>query len=254
LRSGTIITVAEDVPSDISYNPAAGDWWIHVQANDDAEGLYVEASNFPVSSSDWQLRIRDAAGEVVFGPAGEGISPLEGVGSTDIFRLEADPGAEVTPASNDYDDGADISTFGAPNRWGNQEMAELRTVEPVPSSITVLDPNGGEALVCGDFVTIRWKSEEVVEPVLIEFSVDRGETWSEVYPPNVGNRGQYRWLVPAVDSDACLIRISSATRPAVYDVSDATFTIFQCPLAADLTGDCMVNFFDLAIMASFWAQ
>lgn len=75
LRSGTIITVSVDVPSDISYNPEAGDWWINVQANNNANGQYIEASNFPVSSDNWQLRIRNASGAVVFGPAGEGVSP-----------------------------------------------------------------------------------------------------------------------------------------------------------------------------------
>lgn len=28
---------------------------------------------------DWQFRIRDAGGDVVFGPAGEGISPASGI-------------------------------------------------------------------------------------------------------------------------------------------------------------------------------
>src|SRR4030042_693320 len=72
LRSGKIITVVGDVPGAISYDPAAGDWWINVQAHNDADGKYIEASSFPVSSSNWQLRIRNVAGAVVFGPAGEG--------------------------------------------------------------------------------------------------------------------------------------------------------------------------------------
>ena len=254
LRSGTIITVAEDVPSDISYNPAAGDWWINVQANNDADGQYIEASNFPVSSSDWQLRIRDAAGEIVFGPAGEGISPLNGIGDTEVFRLEADPSAEITPESNDYDDGAEISTFGAVNRWGSQDMVDLRTVDPVPGSITVLDPNGGEALACGDFVTVRWESEGIAEQVLVEFSVDGGLTWWGVYPPNVGNSGEYRWQVPAVDTDAALIRVASASEPAVYDVSNAPFTIICSELVADLTHDGFVDFFDFAVLAKVWMQ
>ena len=254
LRAGTVITVAEDVASDISYNPAAGDWWINVQANDDAEAEYIEASSFPVSSDDWQLRIRDGGGVIVYGPAGEGISPDSGVGATEVFRLERDPDAFVVPGAKDYDDGDDFSTFGAANRWGKQNFEELRTVDPLPASLALLSPNGLEVLATGDFMTIRWDSEGVVEAVLVEFSVDGGGTWSRVYPPNVGNRGQYRWLVPAVDSDECLVRVSSTTRPAVHDVSDATFTIFQCPIAADLTGDCIVNFFDLAVMASFWAQ
>lgn len=34
LRAGTILTVAEDQPTDVSYNPAGGDWTINVQAID----------------------------------------------------------------------------------------------------------------------------------------------------------------------------------------------------------------------------
>ena len=126
LRAGTIITVSEDVPSDVSYNPAAGDWWINVQANNNGDGLYIEKSSFPVGSTNWQLRIRDKAGQVIFGPAGEGISPASGVSGTEIFRLEDDPDATVVANSTDYDDGADFSTFGSPNRWAKQGLGKLR--------------------------------------------------------------------------------------------------------------------------------
>ena len=254
LRSGTIITISEDVPSDVSYDPAAGDWWINVRANDDADGLYIEASSFPVTSNDWQLCIRDASDAIVYGPAGEGVGPASGVSATEVARLEANPSASIRPNSNDYDDGADFSTFGAPNRWGVQAFKDLRTVASAPASISVSSPDGLEVLATGDFATIRWDSEGVVEAVLIEFSLDNGDTWSTVYPPNIGNSGQYRWLVPAVDSDQCLVRVSSSTRPGVHDVSAVAFSIVQCPLAADLTGDCIVNFFDLALMASSWLQ
>jgi len=142
LRSGTIITVSEDLESDISYNPAAGDWWINVQANDDADGLYIEASGFPVSNDDWQLRIRNAGGAVIFGPAGEGVSPPSGVSNTEIFRLEANPNASITANSADYDDGRNLSTFSSPNRWGLQDFNQLRSVAAEPSTLTLLSPNG----------------------------------------------------------------------------------------------------------------
>lgn len=232
LRSGTIITVAEDVPSDVSYNPAAGDWWINVQAHNDADGLYIEASSFPVSSDDWQLRIRDAAGAVVFGPAGEGISPVSGISSTEVFRLEANPDDTITPYSNDYDDASDFSTFGAPNRWGVQNFRNLRTVELEPASIAAIGPNGAELLVAGSVVPVQWESEGAVEQVLVEFSFDGGASWMGVFPANVGNTGQYEWTVPAVDSEQCLIRVSSATQLSVYDTSDEPFTIFT-PLSPD---------------------
>ena len=201
LRAGTIITVAEDVPSDISYNPAAGDWWINVRANTNGDGLYIQKSSFPVSSKNWQLRIRNAAGEVVFGPAGEGVSPATGIGGTEVFRLEDDPSATIVANSPDYDDGDDFSTFGAPNRWGAQEFGELRPIiAPAAASIKLLAPNGGEAFAMGDIETIRWQSSGITGPVRVELSINNGYSWTEVYPPNVGNTGSYKWLVPIVSA------------------------------------------------------
>ncbi len=244
LRAGTIITISEDVPSDISYNPAAGDWWINVQANNNGDGLYIEKSNFPVSSNNWQLRIRDKAGQVVFGPAGEGISPASGVSGTEIFRLEADPDATITANSTKYDDGADFSTFGSPNRWGSQGLGKLREVvtPATGASLKVLAPNGGEALAMGDIVDIKWESTSVSEPVCVEFSLDNGHSWNEVFPRNTGNTGSYKWLVPLVDAPKALVRVSSTTRPSVFDVSDAAFTIISSPLAS-----AMVDFFGFSL-------
>jgi len=240
LRAGTIITVAEDVPSDISYNPAAGDWWINVQANDKAEGLYITAKSFKVTSNNWQLTIRNAAGEKVFGPAGEGVMPTNGISSTEIFRLEDDPGPNIARDCNDYDDGADFSTFGAPNRWGAQDFNDLRSsakITPAAGTIEVLSPNTADAVDAGDIMTVQWKSTGITETVLVEFSIDDGVSWLPVYPPNVGNTGQYKWLVPLVDSDLCLIRVSSSTRPAVSDESDEPFVIVQSIPVLGLTGD-----------------
>lgn len=126
LRSGTIITVSTKVPSDISYEPAKGDWWINVQAHENADGLYIDKTSFPTSANNWQLKIRNKTGAVAFGPAGEGISPSTGIGRFEVFRLKDDPSETVTPNSTEYDDGDDFSTFGAPNRWGVQKFGKLR--------------------------------------------------------------------------------------------------------------------------------
>ncbi len=254
LRSGTIITVSEDVPSDISYNPAAGDWWINVQANGDANGAYITASNFTASKDNWQLRIRDANGTVKFGPAGEGVSPASGISGTEIFRLKADPSASITPASSDYDDGHDLSTFGAPNRWGQQSFNQLRTVVAQPSSLTLLSPNGSEVIMGGTIYLIAWQTTGTVADVTIEFSIDNGQAWSAVFPDTIGNAGSYEWLVPIVDSAQCLVRVVNTADLAVFDTSNAVFTIYECPLEGDLDGNCSVDFYDFSILASDWLQ
>lgn len=255
LRGGTIITVSEDLESDISYNPAAGDWWINVQANNNASGLYIGVSNFPVSNDDWQLRIRNAGGAVIFGPAGEGVIPDgPGVSNIEIFLLEANPSAAITPTSNDYDDSKKLSTFGAPNRWGLQNFNQLRSVAAEPSTITLLSPNGLEIIMGSTTQTITWENQGTIDSVLIEFSVDNGDTWTEVYPPNVGNTGSYDWLVPIVDSEQCRVRITNTANLAVYDSSNAAFSIYECQLAGDMTGDCVIDMNDFAVMALNWLQ
>jgi hypothetical protein len=251
IRSGTIITVSEDVPSDIGYNPAAGDWWINVQANDGADGLYIEASSFPVGSTNWQLRIRNAAGAVVFGPAGEGVSPASGVGGDEVFKLEANPTAATVAASPDYDGGKNLSTFGSPNQWGMQNLNALRTIASAPSTLTLLTPNGSEMLKGGDVCDILWSS---VAAVLVEFSIDNGLSWSPVYPPNAGNTGTYSWLVPRVNAEACLVRITNTDNSTVFDLSNAVFTIYQCGVEGDVTGDCLIDLNDLATMAASWLE
>jgi hypothetical protein len=254
LRSGTIITVSEDVPSDISYNPAAGDWWINVQANNNANGAYITASNFAVSNSDWQLRIRNAVGVVIFGPAGEGISPTSGISDTEIFRLKADPSASITPASADYGDGHELSTFGAPNHWGLQGFNLLRTVVAQPSGLTLVSPNGSNTIKAGAVWPVTWQTQGTIAGVTIELSIDNGLSWSAVFPDNLGNTGTYNWLVPMVDSQQCLVRVVNTADFTIFDASNAVFTIYQCPLEGDIDDDCAVDFYDLAILASDWLQ
>ncbi len=253
LRAGTIITVAQDVPSDVSYDPAAGDWWINVQAKTGGDGKYISARSFDVGNKDWRLRIRNVAAATVFGPAGEGISPLTGVGTTEVFQLRADPSAAIEGDSPQYDTNSRYSTFGAPNRWGGQDFNDLRPVlDPEPASITVLAPNGGEAFTSGQVVTVRWQSEGIAETVLVEFSIDDGFSWTPVYPPNVGNTGQYKWLVPLVNSTKAMIRVSSSNRPAVAATSANTFSIVASTPVADLANDGWLDFSAVARWAAAW--
>jgi hypothetical protein len=113
LRAGTLLTISEELPSDVSFDQTLGDWWINLQAADGAGGQYITAQDFEVSNDNWQLTIKDAADQIVFGPVGEGIQPVSGVGSDEIFKLEEDPTPYLTPFA-EYNDGTS-STFGAPN-------------------------------------------------------------------------------------------------------------------------------------------
>jgi hypothetical protein len=144
LRAGTLITLietsdggAEDIvtATDLSYDPAAGDWWINVATTEEVAkgdaGVVTTVTNdgvageFSVGNRDWTLTIFDASGTLVFGPAGEGATWGDGVNGSEGGSLEGPMGDNdalatleswqaITPESPYYDDTSSTS-FGAPN-------------------------------------------------------------------------------------------------------------------------------------------
>ncbi len=140
LRAGTIITVAEEVADDPSYDPTADDWWFNVQAGTGGSGTYISATDFDVSRNDTTIEIRAADGTSIFGPAGEPIADV-GVNDREVFRLEEAPSDLITPLSDAYQDGTD-SSFGAPNRFAEgtqtQDFSRLRAGLP---GVDIFDPN-----------------------------------------------------------------------------------------------------------------
>ena len=151
LRSGTIITIRRDdagfaaMPSDTSFNPSGGDWWIHVNVAD--VSLVTSTTSpvgtpFTVDNDNWRMRIRDDSSVLVQGYVGEGQVATGwtggGLGSDEVGKLEQNPSA----IPSNYRDGSS-STFGAPNRWTTasvpfeQDFTLLRAAVPEPSSIVL---------------------------------------------------------------------------------------------------------------------
>jgi len=123
-----------------------------------------------------------------------------------------------------------------------------------PGSLTLTSPNGGEVLKTATMHTITWEMEGNITNVWIEYSTDNGAGWNPVAPPNQGNTGSYEWLVPVATSQECLVRVRTSLAMQIADHSDAPFTVYVCPLSGDVTGDCVVDLADLAVIASQWLQ
>ncbi len=135
------------------------------------------------------------------------------------------------------------------------------TVTPKP---VVLSPNGGENLTAASSYNIAWKIQEGAEldTVTIEYSIDNGTNWQTI--DSIVNTGspqdgpaQYTWNpLPVADSNQCLIRAGDPLDVTISDISDDTFTIFQCnkQLTGDLNNDCYVDFLDFAMFASDWLE
>ena len=88
--------------------------------------------------------------------------------------------------------------------------------------IQVREPNGGEILSASDVFTIEWQSLNI-EDVLIHYSSNLTD-WR--YQATVrGSESRYYWTVPNISSGVTKIKVSDRSDSAVYDESNAYFTI-----------------------------
>ncbi|NPV12108.1 MAG: T9SS type A sorting domain-containing protein [Ignavibacteria bacterium] len=119
------------------------------------------------------------------------------------------------------------SSQGVPHRLFGYKIHEFG---PIPGTVTVLSPNGGEKYYRGQWQLIVWKSYEFDNRVKIKVSSDGGNTYMEL-ASNVPNNGVFAVQVP---NDASLgnqykIRIESQSDPTKYDETDGTFEVAAAP-------------------------
>ena len=153
LRSGTILTVATDLASDVSYDPAAGDWWINLRAGASGDGLYISNVSFSVSQNSTQITVKDASGAVVFGPAGEGIAPPSGIGNDEVWKLEENPTPQTTAYAS-YHDGTS-SSFGSPNLWnGGISVQDFGALRQTVAGLCSTNADCADANPCTDNVCV----------------------------------------------------------------------------------------------------
>jgi PcRGLX-like protein central beta sandwich domain/PcRGLX-like N-terminal RIFT barrel domain len=127
-----------------------------------------------------------------------------------------------TPGVIDWEDS---EFWSKPSGQAMKNLLHAVTIinQSAASGITLTSPNGGETLLIGSSYPITWASTGSVGAVKIEWSSNNGGTWSTV-SATTANSGSFLWLVSALPSTECLIRIIEVGG-SVFDISDASFTI-----------------------------
>jgi uncharacterized repeat protein (TIGR03803 family) len=151
-----------------------------------------------------------------------------------IFRIEAD-GSQFSllhKFAGGADDGAypygslilsGLNFYGMTRNGGDSDAGVIFSL-PLPSSLTVTSPNGGETWVIGASQDITWSSTGTVENVDIDYSTDDGSSWTSV-AVGTENDGSFTWTVPDSPSSTCLVRVTSTASPDITDSSDDVFAI-----------------------------
>ena len=95
----------------------------------------------------------------------------------------------------------------------------------IEGDIVLTTPNGDEIWQVGSTQQITWTYIDVTN-VKLEYSINDGETWSEIVSSVAASSGLYNWNIPDVSpSNLCFVRISDISNPDIQDVSDDHFSI-----------------------------
>lgn len=92
-------------------------------------------------------------------------------------------------------------------------------------SFELLSPNGGEKLAAGTMQKISWNNLGAVSNARLEFSMDDFKNDISLIEASHPNTGSYEWTVPGVTGVTARVRISDASHPEAFDLSDGVFKI-----------------------------
>ncbi len=104
------------------------------------------------------------------------------------------------------------------------DIFEIRN--PLSKSISIMSPNGGEYFFAGKAYPIVWESE-LISNVDLDYSTDNGSTWKNIINNFDDASKKYDWIVPTVNSENCLIRITESGNKNISSQSPNTFIISE---------------------------
>lgn len=112
------------------------------------------------------------------------------------------------------------------------------------NTVTVLTPNGGEAIPSGSTHTIWWGAPPEAVNFDLLYSVDNGSTWVNIANNVAGT--SYNWVVPIPRSNLneCLVQVigyDSSGGVVGEDISDATFTIEVVKVTSPNGGETLTS-------------
>ncbi|MFN4854531.1 MAG: PKD domain-containing protein [Bacteroidota bacterium] len=104
------------------------------------------------------------------------------------------------------------------------------TITGTNQSVLLNAPNGGENYQVGTGIYINWIQNSVF-PVDIFYSYDGGFNYDLIVSNynSASTTGSFYWIVPNTPAFSCLMKIQSSNNAAIFDLSDAAFTISTAP-------------------------
>ncbi|MBI3194222.1 MAG: hypothetical protein HYZ34_07130, partial [Ignavibacteriae bacterium] len=221
-------TLPDRYPNDITVAPSNSDV-AYIAFGGFGTGHFYKTTNGGTSWTDITGSLPDVPGTAVM------VDPLN---SNTVFAgndigvfISTDGGTTWNNFSDGLPDAILVSdvTYSPSNRvlrvatHGNGVFE--RKLPSLFPAVLLNSPNGNELWEATSSQTIEWSSF-VTSSVKLEYSTDNGSSWVTIAENVSSTPPSYSWNVPTTLTTSALIKISSTGNPAVFDLSDATFTIY----------------------------
>jgi len=107
-----------------------------------------------------------------------------------------------------------------------QNLSPTFTIQALPSSGTILTPNGGENLFSTNNYNITWNvsGTNIVD---LEYTSDGGINWIPIAQNLASTPSNYTWNLPSLNSSNAKVRLKNAINGLVLDESNNAFSIMQ---------------------------
>lgn len=112
------------------------------------------------------------------------------------------------------------------NNSNNADTSDAVFTIATPATLSLLNPNGGNALIANTGYNVDWNSTGIANLDLF-YSTDGGSTWTNIVYDYVATNNPYAWTVPNVSSATCLVYITGVDGlgNTLSDTSDSFFSI-----------------------------
>lgn len=109
-------------------------------------------------------------------------------------------------------------------------------VYQLPGEISLLQPQGGESYCTGDTLTAIWTAEDV-DFVNLYYSVDSGQTYTEIELNRLASDSVFQWVLPdsLMPSNDYFFKVVSDQYPSLFRENELPFAIYQKPATPMLT-------------------
>ncbi|MBI9019293.1 MAG: hypothetical protein JEZ07_18730 [Phycisphaerae bacterium] len=239
IKLGAIGKSTNEMKKQVTFTEAGWDF-VGEQENGADDIWYLPWESYPIFALNIEVVLKSQNGGQFYLSGTEQEIRWETFGDIDTILIEystdnGDNWSSISPANigntgsyfwqvpYEISDQCLIRVSDADNPGVNDASDAVFSISP--STAVLIHPNGNESFMTGIPVPVIWETNGIIENISIEYSTDNGTVWHAVDPENSGNLGGYQWFAADTVSDECLIRVSDADHPGVYDVSDNVFHI-----------------------------